>query len=105
MTHIVRDRHAALLGFAASATLLAATVVAYLQDSLASVGWHGGEYAYAFIWITLGLVVGGAVLMAGAAAPWRSIGTGMVWAGGIGVLVVVVLIVLFIVAFANWNPA
>ncbi|MGW6934563.1 hypothetical protein ACWGE0_31195 [Lentzea sp. NPDC054927] len=104
MTQIVRDRHAALLGFAASATLLTATVVTFLQDSLAFLGWQGGEYAYAFIWITIGLIVAGAVLRATAPSPWRSIGSGMAWAGAIGVLVVIVLIILFIVAFSNWNP-
>ena len=104
VTPIVRDRHAALLSFTASAALLATVVVTYLKDSLASLGWQGGEYAYAFAGITIGLIVAGTVLMAITPSPWRSIGSGMVWAGAIGALVATVLMILFIVAFANWNP-
>ena len=84
--------------------MLTATVVAFLNDSLAALGWQGGEYAYTFIWLTLGLVVAGAVLRAVAPTPWRSVGAGMAWAGGASVLVALTLLVLFIVAFASWNP-
>jgi hypothetical protein len=57
-----RDRGAAFLGFTISAALLALTVGAYFNDSLSRLGWQGGEYAYAFVWIAIGsTVIGGVV--------------------------------------------
>jgi len=96
---------AATAGFAVTALLLVLTAGGYLNNTFSSLGWQGGEYAYAFVWITLGSVLVGAVVKAAAPAPWRSLGSGMLITGVIGVVVVLTLVVLFMWAIANWNPA
>lgn len=104
MTELDRGRVAAMAGFLVPVSLLVLTVFAYLNN-FGPLGWQGGEYAYAFVWIAFGSVLAGVVVRAAAPTPWRSLGSGMAWAGGAGVLVVLVLIVLFVWAVANWNPA
>ncbi|HEX8869312.1 MAG TPA: hypothetical protein VF821_26865 [Lentzea sp.] len=104
MTELDRGRVAALAGFFAPAVLLTLTVVAYLNDSLASLGWQGGEYAYAFVWIALGSALAGVAVRVAAPVPWRSAGSGMAWAGTAGVLIVISLVVLFVWAVAHWTP-
>ncbi|MET8758795.1 hypothetical protein [Lentzea sp. NPDC004782] len=101
MTELDRDRGAAFLGFTVSAALLVLTVGTYFNDSLSHLGWQGGEYAYAFLWIAIGSTVVGGVIKFAAPAPWRSIGAGLAVGGIGGVLVVLVLIVTFFVLLAT----
>lgn len=101
MTELDRDRGAALVGFTASAALLVLTVSAYLNGTFAHLGWHGGEYAYAFLWIAIGSTVVGGVIRLAAPAPWRSIGSGLAVGGIGGVLILVLLIIAFFVLLAT----
>ncbi|MET9629777.1 hypothetical protein ABZX92_20165 [Lentzea sp. NPDC006480] len=103
MTELDRARGAALVGFTATAALLVLTVAAYLNDSLESLGWQGGEYAYTFVWTAIGAILVGAVVKAASPGPWRSIGSGMLWAGTVGVVVVIVLVVGFVWALSNFG--
>ncbi len=104
VTELDRGRTAAFAGFAAIAGLLVLIVVAFANDYLDPVGWQGGEYAYAFVWTAIGSIVLGRVVKAAAPGPWRSIGSGMLLAGTIGVVTVIALIVAFYVALTQWNP-
>ncbi|SFQ99362.1 hypothetical protein SAMN04488564_101839 [Lentzea waywayandensis] len=101
MTETVSGRAAGLAGFATAFLLLVFTFVAFQNDALKSLGWQGGEYAYAFIFVALGSAVLGVVLKAVAPAPWRSAGTGLILAGTLGVVVVVALIIAFVYALSN----
>lgn len=105
MTALDRDRGAAFFGFTVSAALLALTVGAFFNDTFADLGWRGGEYAYAFVWIAIGSTVVGGVIRLVAPAPWRSIGAGLAVGGIGGVVVLIVLIVAFIVLLAtsDWS--
>ena len=103
VTKLDHRRGAALAGFAFSLTLLALIALAYRNDFFASSGWHGGEYLNAFIWTALGSIVVGAVVRLTAAAPWRSIGSGMILVGAAGMLVIIALALLFFVALANFS--
>jgi hypothetical protein len=103
VTKLDRRRGAILTGFLVPLALLALIALAYRNDFFASSGWHGGEYAYAFIWTALGSIVVGAVVRLTAAAPWRSIGSGMMLVGSAGMLVVIALVVVFIAALANFD--
>lgn len=101
MTKLDRRQGAILAGSLFSLALLALITFAYRNDSFAAIGWRGGEYALAFVFTALGSIVAGAVVRLTAAAPWRSIGSGLILAGSAGLLVVMALVVLFLVAFAN----
>lgn len=105
MTELDRSRVAALAGFSVPAALLVLTVFAFLNDTLKPIGWQGGEYAYAFVWITFGSALAGLVVRAAAPSPWRSLGAGLAWAGAAGLVVVIALVALLVWAVANWNPA
>ncbi|GAA3647097.1 hypothetical protein GCM10022267_37150 [Lentzea roselyniae] len=105
MTELDRGRVAALAGFAVPVILLALTVVAFLHDFLEPIGWQGGEYAYTFVWIALGSALAGVAVRTAAPNPWRSIGSGLAWAGATGLVVVVVLVTVFLWALTGWNPA
>ncbi|MGW4211174.1 hypothetical protein ACWEIJ_24500 [Lentzea sp. NPDC004789] len=101
MTELDRDRGAAFLGFTVSAALLVLTVGAYFNDSLAHLGWQGGEYAYAFLGIAIGSTVVGGVIKLAAPAPWRSVGAGLAVGGIGGAVVVAVLVLAFVVLLAT----
>lgn len=101
VTKLDRRRGAILAGFLFPFALLALITFAYRYDSFASIGWHGGEYANAFVWTAIGSIVVGALVRFTAEAPWRSIGSGMMLLGSIGMLVVLALGLLFLMAFAN----
>lgn len=101
VTKLDRRQGAALAGFLFSLALLTLIALAYRNDFLASSGWHGGEYANAFIWTAIGSIVVGAVVRLTASTPWRSIGSGMILVGATGMLVFIALAVLFVLAFAN----
>lgn len=104
MTELDRGRTAAFAGFAAIAGLLVLIVVAFTNDYLDPLGWQGGEYAYAFVWTAIGSLVLGGVVKVAAPGPWRSIGSGMLLAGALGVAAVIAMIVVFAVALSQWNP-
>ncbi|NUT53979.1 MAG: hypothetical protein HOV94_42830 [Saccharothrix sp.] len=88
-----------LVPFAVLATLY----TAYLRDSFASLGWHGGEYAYAFIGVAVGSIVLGLVLKF-LRPPWDSVGTGLLIGGTVGVLAAIAVFVLFMIALSQWGP-
>ena len=101
VTELDHRRRAILAGFLVPLALLVLIALAYRNDFFASSGWHGGEYAYAFVWTALGSIVVGAVVRLAAAAPWRSIGSGMMLVGSISMLVVIALIVVFVMALTS----
>ena len=101
VTELDHRRRAILAGFLVPLALLVLIALAYRNDFFASSGWHGGEYAYAFVWTALGSIVVGAVVRLTASTPWRSIGSGMILVGATGMLVFIALAVLFVLAFAN----
>lgn len=91
----------AFAGFATPfAVLVAVVAVAYSAD----LGWHGGEYAHAFLGIAAGSVVAGLVLQV-FDRPWSSVGVGMMLAGAFCVVAAVAFVVLFLVAFSQWSPS
>ncbi|TWP52455.1 hypothetical protein FKR81_08975 [Lentzea tibetensis] len=101
MTEVDQSRFAALAGFTIPVALMVLTIVAFTGDYLDVLGWQGGEYGYAFLWIAIGSVVLGVVTKAAAPAPWRSAGSGMVLAGTIGVVLTIAAVMLFMWAFAH----
>ena len=101
MTELERGRVAAIAGFSIPAVLFLLTTYAYLNDYFEHVGWQGGEYAYAYIWIAIGSTVVGGVIRLVAPAPWRSVGSGIAVGGFGGVLVLILLLVLFFVLLAT----
>ncbi|MBB5802593.1 polyferredoxin [Saccharothrix ecbatanensis] len=90
----------AFAGFLVPFALLMAVMAAHRAQSFDALGWHGGEYAYAFIGVALGAVVVGALLKA-ARPPWPSVGTGMILAGTVGVLIAIAIVALFVIAFSG----
>jgi hypothetical protein len=103
MSEVDRGPMAALAGFIAAAGLLVLIVAGYVHDYLEPLGWRGGEYAYAFLWTTLGAAGVGGAVRAAAPSPWRSIGTGMLIASAGGLIVLVAAIVLFMWALSQWQ--
>ena len=101
VTKLDRRRGAILAGFLFPFALLTLIAFAYRNDSFASIGWRGGEYANAFVWTAIGSIVVGAVVRLTAEAPWRSIGSGMILLGSIGMLVVIALGLLILMALGN----
>ncbi|UQS26414.1 hypothetical protein L1857_28160 [Amycolatopsis thermalba] len=71
----------AFLGFALATGLLIVVVVALMRDFVA--GWHGGEYASAYIGVTFGAMIAGSLCRL-ARPPWRSFGTGLILGGVLG---------------------
>ena len=100
MTELDRSRAAALAGFSVPAALLALTVFAFLNDTMKPIGWHGGEYAYAFVWITFGAALAGLVVRATAPGPWRSLGAGLALAGAAGLVVVIATVAVLVTPVA-----
>lgn len=96
---------AATAGFAVTSLLLVLIAGSYLTDTFSSLDWQGGEYAYAFVWVTLGSVLMRAVVKAAAPAPWRSLGSGMLITGVVGIVVVLTLVVLFVQGVESMNPS
>jgi hypothetical protein len=94
----------ALAGFVPPFALLLAVMRAYQAEYFADLGWHGGEYAYAFIGVAAASVVVGLVLKF-LRPPWNSAGTGMVLAGTAGVVIVIVVIALVLVALSQWGSS
>ncbi|MCR3753848.1 hypothetical protein [Lentzea californiensis] len=101
MTKTDRSRTAGLAGFATTTALLVLTFAAFQNGALESFGWQGGEYATAFVCITLGSTFAGIVLNLTAPAPWKSVGTGMILAGTLGGVVVIMLF--FVIAWGLSN--
>lgn len=100
VTEVDQKWLARLTGFIVPVALMMLTVVGFAGDRLDFLGWQGGEYGYAFLGIAIGSVVLGVVGTA-APAPWRSIGSSMVLAGTIGVVLVIAAAMLFMWAFAH----
>lgn len=92
---------AGVAGFAAVLGLLLLTFLAMQNDALESLGWQGGQYAYAFVWIALGSVVAGVVLKVRSPAPWRTFGTGLIIGGTFGVVLLIAFFVLVAYALSN----
>lgn len=97
-----RGPGAAFAGFLVSTALLTCVVVAFGTSWVH--GWRGGEYACAFLGVTLGSLVLGAGL-AFARPPWRSVGTGLLLGGLLGVLAAVAGVVLVLVALSRWGQS
>ncbi|XVS67350.1 hypothetical protein ACQPYE_15210 [Actinosynnema sp. CA-299493] len=86
-----------LAPFAAQVAVLAAFQAGYFADA----GWRGGEYAYAFIGVAVGSTVLGCVLKF-FRPPWNSVGTGLVLAGTLGFVVVLVAFAVFFAVLSQW---
>jgi hypothetical protein len=82
--------------------LLLGVMLAFRANYFADLGWRGGEYAYAFIGVTVGSIVVGLVLKF-FRPPRNSVGTGMVLGGTLGVLTVVAIIAVVLVALSQWG--
>src|SRR5882724_11161780 len=79
------------LGFLVTLALFVSVERASEHGWFAGLGWRGGEYAYLFIGVVLGsLVVGGVIRGALARSSWRSLGSGMLIGGTIGLAGLVV---------------
>ncbi len=94
----------AFAGSVVPLVLLAAVVAAFRADYLAEAGWRGGEYAYAFIGIAVASIALGLVLKF-LRPPWNSVGTGLVLAGTLGFVIVVVVFAVILVALSQWGSA
>lgn len=92
---------AAALGFLVPFGLLTSVVLAYQGQLLADVGWRGGEYARTFIGVTVGAILLGSVLRLALSQPWKSIGSGMLAAGTLGLVIAVALLVVFVIALSQ----
>ncbi|ROP36056.1 hypothetical protein [Saccharothrix texasensis] len=86
-----------LVPFAAQLAVPAAFRAEYFADA----GWHGGEYAYAFIGVAVGSTVLGCAVKF-LRPPWNSVGTGLVLAGTLGFVTVLVVFAVFLVALSQW---
>ncbi|GAA0539188.1 hypothetical protein GCM10010172_20480 [Paractinoplanes ferrugineus] len=85
----------AFLGYVVTVVPLAGIVAAYQNRAFEGVGWHGGQYAEAFVVGTLVLLVAGAVLQAWpAGSAWRSVGRGILLAGVTGIFLTLIFMVL-----------
>jgi len=84
------------LGFALATGLLTTLAVLTREDAFARFGWRGGEYALSFLAAASGAVLGG-VLLRQTRPPWRSLGTGLVVGGSVGLLLLVAVAVMLIV--------
>ncbi|AYY14007.1 hypothetical protein EF847_16150 [Actinobacteria bacterium YIM 96077] len=92
----------AFAGFALPFVLLVSVALAYQAGSFAGIGWHGGEYAYAFVGVAAGSVlVGSLLIFARPGSPWKSFGSGMLLAGASGGVIAIAIIVLFMIAFSQ----
>jgi hypothetical protein len=80
---------------------LLTSVVAYQGQLLVDVGWRGGEYARTFIGVAVGAILLGSVLRPFLSQPWESIGSGMLAAGTLGVVITVALLVVFVIAMSQ----
>ncbi|MGI5501360.1 hypothetical protein [Lentzea sp. CA-135723] len=92
---------AGVAGFATTLGLLLLTFVSMQNDVLESLGWQGGQYAYAFIWIALGSVVAGVVLKVRSSARWKAFGTGLIIGGTFGVVLLIAFFVLVAYSLSN----
>ncbi|MEU4766514.1 hypothetical protein AB0H12_24990 [Actinosynnema sp. NPDC023794] len=90
----------AFAGFLVPFALQVAVVAAYRSRYFA--GWLGGEYAYAFIGVAIGSIVLGCVAKF-FRPPWNSVGTGLVLAGVLGFVVVLVVFAVIVVALSRWG--
>jgi hypothetical protein len=94
----------AFAGFVVPFVLLLSVVLAYKARYVAGIGWRGGEYAYAFIGVAIGaILVGCMVKLLQSKSPWNSVGSGMVIAGTLGVVITIAIIALFMIAFSQSN--
>ena len=92
----------AFAGFLVPFALQVAVLAAYRSQHFADAGWRGGEYAYAFIGVAVGSIVLGCVAKF-FRPPWNSVGTGLVLAGTLGFVFVVVVFASVLVALSQWG--
>ncbi|HKS47612.1 MAG TPA: hypothetical protein VJT49_21365 [Amycolatopsis sp.] len=94
----------AFAGFMVPFVLLVLVVLAYTANFFADIGWHGGEYADAFLGVVIGAMVVGAVLkLLPPRLPWTSFGTGLLLAGTLGVVIIAVLCAVISIALSHTN--
>jgi hypothetical protein len=90
------------LGFFVSLVLFVLVKVAYDHEWFAGLGWRGGEYAYLFIGVVLATPVVGLLVRAVLdRSSWRSLGTGMVIGGTIGLVILLLVVVVFTVGMSR----
>ncbi|WP_431904990.1 hypothetical protein [Amycolatopsis thermoflava] len=90
----------AFLGFALATGLLIAVMAALAGDVVA--GWHAGEYAYPFIGVTFGAIIGGSLCRL-ARPPWRSLGSGLLLGGALGFAALVAAGVVLYIGLRQWS--
>lgn len=104
MHKVAAARSWVALGFSLSLLSLVTIAVACRLSLLSAAGWGGGQYAHAFLAVTIMLLFGGCFMAAlGGRTPWRYLGIGTVIGGGIGIAVIVGALVWFWIAWQSYT--
>jgi hypothetical protein len=84
----------AFLGYAVALLPLVGVLAAFHTKAFAGLGWHGGQYAKAFLAGTAVAVLGGAALRAWQpGSVWRSVGHGVLLAGVTGAVLILIFLI------------